>query len=173
MESTRHMSQLPGARRCLRLARSDPVAEDDIQKMDHTSEAVRRQMIAEAAYFRAEQRGFSGGDPVSDWLEAEEEIDAGLGKRDGASGGLEDRLATANAKLRAFRKQLAQSTAEARGEWEADIQKLAALRDRLRRHIREIRAQTGNAAEKLKPQADKIRDEMTAVIERLKQRGRS
>jgi|KBSMisStandDraft_5_1062788.scaffolds.fasta_scaffold1138747_2 hypothetical protein len=35
-----------------------------------------RQMIREAAYFRAEARGFGGGDPVEDWLAAEAEIDA-------------------------------------------------------------------------------------------------
>lgn len=34
----------------------------------------REQMIAEAAYYRALQRGFSGGDPVEDWLQAEREI---------------------------------------------------------------------------------------------------
>ena len=32
-------------------------------------------MIAERAYLRAERRGFSGGDPVTDWLEGEKEID--------------------------------------------------------------------------------------------------
>lgn len=32
-------------------------------------------MIAEAAYFMAEKRGFSGGDPNVDWLCAESEID--------------------------------------------------------------------------------------------------
>ena len=31
-------------------------------------------MIAEAAYFRAERRGFQGGCPMEDWLEAEYEI---------------------------------------------------------------------------------------------------
>lgn len=31
-------------------------------------------MIAEAAYYRAEQRGFSPGDEMVDWLEAEKEI---------------------------------------------------------------------------------------------------
>ena len=34
----------------------------------------RQRMIAEAAYFRAMQRGFNGGDPVDDWLVAEREI---------------------------------------------------------------------------------------------------
>lgn len=38
----------------------------------------RQRMIAEAAYFRALQRGFSGGDSVEDWLAAEREIDARL-----------------------------------------------------------------------------------------------
>lgn len=31
--------------------------------------------IAEAAYYRAERRGFQGGCPVEDWLAAEREID--------------------------------------------------------------------------------------------------
>jgi len=36
----------------------------------------RHSLIAEAAYLRAERRGFSGGDPVEDWLLAEREVDA-------------------------------------------------------------------------------------------------
>ncbi len=39
----------------------------------------RQRMIAEAAYYRAERRGFVAGDPMRDWLEAEAEIDAKLG----------------------------------------------------------------------------------------------
>lgn len=35
----------------------------------------RYQMIATAAYYRAEHRGFTGGNPVEDWLAAEAEID--------------------------------------------------------------------------------------------------
>jgi hypothetical protein len=34
----------------------------------------RHQMIAVAAYYRAEQRGFANGDPMQDWLEAEAEV---------------------------------------------------------------------------------------------------
>lgn len=41
----------------------------------------RQRMIAEAAYFRAQQRGFTGGDPLADWLAAEEEIDRRLARR--------------------------------------------------------------------------------------------
>lgn len=39
----------------------------------------RWNMIAVAAYYRAEQRGFIGGSPAEDWTAAEEEIDSLLG----------------------------------------------------------------------------------------------
>lgn len=35
----------------------------------------RRRMIAEAAYFRAERRGFALGGELDDWIAAEAEID--------------------------------------------------------------------------------------------------
>ncbi len=43
----------------------------------------RQRLIAQAAYLRAESRGFTGGSPEQDWLEAEIEIDAMLMKRGG------------------------------------------------------------------------------------------
>lgn len=36
---------------------------------------ARRTMIAEAAYYIAEQRGFGSGSEVEDWLRAERQID--------------------------------------------------------------------------------------------------
>jgi hypothetical protein len=38
----------------------------------------RRRLIAEAAYLRAEQRGFVGGDPVQDWMDAEADLNSRL-----------------------------------------------------------------------------------------------
>lgn len=35
----------------------------------------RYRMISDAAFFRAERRGFLGGDAAQDWLDAEAEID--------------------------------------------------------------------------------------------------
>lgn len=35
----------------------------------------REQMIAEAAYFRAERRGFEPGNEMADWLEAEADVE--------------------------------------------------------------------------------------------------
>lgn len=39
-------------------------------------EQVDKAMVAEAAYYRAEKRGFAPGNELEDWLEAEKEIDA-------------------------------------------------------------------------------------------------
>lgn len=50
------------------------VAEDSIQACS------REQMIAEAAYYRAEQRGFAPGCEMSDWLLAEADVERSLGK---------------------------------------------------------------------------------------------
>ena len=38
----------------------------------------RAALIAEAAYFRAEKRGFAPGNETGDWLAAEAEVDARL-----------------------------------------------------------------------------------------------
>lgn len=43
-----------------------------LQKIDPEH---RRRMIAETAYFIAEQRGFVGGSPLDDWLQAEVLVD--------------------------------------------------------------------------------------------------
>jgi len=40
----------------------------------------RLRMIAEAAYFRAEQRGFAPGHELADWLAAEIDVDSLLGE---------------------------------------------------------------------------------------------
>jgi hypothetical protein len=39
---------------------------------------LRRGLIAQAAYYRAERRGFAAGHEAEDWLAAESEVDAAL-----------------------------------------------------------------------------------------------
>ena len=39
---------------------------------------VRHEQIAQAAYFRAERRGFEPGHELEDWLAAESEVDTGI-----------------------------------------------------------------------------------------------
>ncbi|HKD18901.1 MAG TPA: DUF2934 domain-containing protein [Thermoanaerobaculia bacterium] len=46
-------------------------ASGDIRRV--TPEEIHH-LIAEAAYYRAQQRGFAPGDPLQDWLEAEAEV---------------------------------------------------------------------------------------------------
>jgi len=41
---------------------------------DWSDRNAREKMIAEAAYFKAEQRGFAVGVDLLDWLKAEEEL---------------------------------------------------------------------------------------------------
>ena len=38
----------------------------------------RHEMIATAAYYLAERRGFNSGDEIQDWLEAEGQIDGSI-----------------------------------------------------------------------------------------------
>lgn len=46
--------------------------EDSLGRIDA---GARHIMIAEAAYYRAQRRGFENGHDLQDWLEAEAEID--------------------------------------------------------------------------------------------------
>ena len=41
----------------------------------HITPEQRYRMICDAAYFRAERRGFVGGNPGDDWIAAEAEVD--------------------------------------------------------------------------------------------------
>jgi len=67
-------------------ARSVPRARPDVPQQPALARRstrladpeVRRDLIAEAAYFRAEQRGFEPGHELEDWLAAEGEVDAAL-----------------------------------------------------------------------------------------------
>ena len=61
----------------------------NISKISASEERYR--MIETTAYYRAEKRGFSDGDPVKDWLEAESEIDALFEKLGDAGASMQER----------------------------------------------------------------------------------
>jgi hypothetical protein len=50
------------------------------KKVGNVSAESRHEMIAKAAYYRAEKRNFQNGDPVADWLSCAKEVDALLSK---------------------------------------------------------------------------------------------
>lgn len=64
------------------MAKSRPSSRTSTRSGGKPGQAVsdieRRRMIAEAAYYRALTRGFSGGNPIDDWLAAEREINRRL-----------------------------------------------------------------------------------------------
>jgi hypothetical protein len=126
-------------------------------------------MIAEAAYFRAERRGFSGGDAVRDWCEAEAEVDARLQEieEEQLVERIQEILETATKTLAALRRKATRLSKDARTEWQKDVDKLAVLRATLRPHLAELRRQGQHAGQSLRDQADKIRVEIADVVQRL------
>jgi predicted nucleic acid-binding Zn-ribbon protein len=126
-------------------------------------------MIAEAAYYRAERRGFNGGDALRDWCEAEAEIDARLRQLEDGQlvQRLEEVLESAAKRLAAANRKIARLSSEARREWERDLDRLAALRDLLKPRLAELREQGERAGRKVREQAEKIRDEITELVQRL------
>lgn len=132
----------------------------------------RRQMIAEAAFYRAEKRGFKGGDPVTDWIEAEKEIETGAGAPDDRRilDRIEEQVATAGIKLKSLRRKVSRMKTEARKEWKQDAEKLADLRDSLQRKLEEIRERGEGASRKAQKQAEKIWDEISEIVQRTTSR---
>lgn len=76
------MARLQKTRARSRSARSSKPGSTTTRRKQRNpvSAEQRRHMIAEAANYRVEQRGFVGGDVVADWLAAEAEIDERLRK---------------------------------------------------------------------------------------------
>lgn len=62
---------------------------DQPQRASQASDAAaipREQLISEAAYYKAEQRGFQPGNEMADWFEAEADVERMLGNSSAASG---------------------------------------------------------------------------------------
>ena len=78
------MSSTPSTARPKRTRASrtpgDPAATPRAATGPVLSAEQRHALIAERAFLRAERRGFQGGDPVTDWLESEKEVDALLSR---------------------------------------------------------------------------------------------
>jgi hypothetical protein len=72
-----------------------------METKDELNQGIRQQMIAEAAYFRAEKNGFRGGDALRDWCEAEAEIDAQLQRTGSREAGRQPRTLKKELVLRA------------------------------------------------------------------------
>ena len=67
----------PTSARIAKAAVKRAAAKPTVKRVTMSPER-RREMIAEAAYYRAERRRFQGGNPLEDWLMAEAEIDRAM-----------------------------------------------------------------------------------------------
>ena len=161
---------------CARLAKTSPKASE----RSTPATLQREQMIAVAAYFRAEHRGFLGGDPNTDWLEAEAEIDHVLGSEpDGESGAsakqffqekLEAQLKELDGNIEGFKLKTRALKAKTRTEYEKQIEALAAKRDELHERLLELRRRSEGAWEDLKDGAEGALTEMREAVDRIADR---
>lgn len=74
-------TEIRTSRSASRRVRQTPAVTGDGMASGPSSEMFmagedRYRMIAEAAYYRAEERGFMPGNEIADWLAAEADIDA-------------------------------------------------------------------------------------------------
>jgi hypothetical protein len=76
---------------------------------------------------------------------------------------LEEVLLAANKKLTTLKRKAAGLKADARTEWQQDVERLTKLRDALRPKLEEIRTQGERAGRQLRGQAEKIWDELSEI----------
>ena len=131
-------------------------------------------MIAETAYFLEQERGFTGGDPVSDWIEAERRVDRELGALAIARmlERLESGVATAAKKLGALKRRVWALAANARTDLNADVEKLDGLKLVLRNKLGELRERGDQVSQHALHQAEHTWNELSDALQRLAARTR-
>ena len=139
----------------------------------------RYQMIAEAAYFRAEKRCFSSGDPANDWLEAEAEIDRILQQPSGLRNEsllaakqafqqkLEAQLKEWDTKLNELKAKAQAAKNEIRADYEKQIEILSGKRESVQAKMTELRQRTEYAWEDLKGGTEKAWEDMREALDRI------
>ncbi len=129
----------------------------------------RQRMIAEAAYYRAEGRGFAEGDPFLDWLDAEREIDALLNvpKAESWVKHLESQLSIGRDRLATLRQGITSKGKAARAELKKDLEKLDEKLDSFETKLKELRDRGEKVTHRARQQADKAWDEISELTHRL------
>jgi hypothetical protein len=137
--------------------------------MSKVTDEQRRQMIAEAAYFRAERRGFNGGDPVADWIDAEADVDERLRQVDQSYllESFEQGITAATTAVSSLKRKVSTAAGGARAGLQRDVDQLVQLRDVLRGKAKVLRAQGARAGEVAVHQAEKAWDELANAMRRL------
>lgn len=143
----------------------------------------RYQMIAEAAYFRAQRQGF-GGNPAQDWAEAEAEIDrslqhsgqqlgpAGFSPKDMFQQKLEAQLQELDSLFESLKLQASLGKAELHIELEKQLELLTHKRSAAQAKLSELSRRTEGAWEDLKGGTEKAWDEMRQTLNQIAARFR-
>jgi predicted RNA-binding Zn-ribbon protein involved in translation (DUF1610 family) len=116
----------------------------------------RHRMIAEVAYFRAERRGFQGGDSFQDWLAAEAEIDKLLGAP------AQQQEAQELAAYKRMRQELAKILAGV-----GDAVNVETVRQAFDRAAKELKDAGGYATETVSRVSQRLRREVEATASKL------
>jgi hypothetical protein len=129
----------------------------------------REQMIAEAAYYRAEGRGFADGDPFLDWLDAEREIDALLNipKAEGWLKQLESQLSTGRDRLTTLRQGITRKGKTVKAELTNDLEKLDEMLDSFEVKLKELRDRGEKVTQRARQQVEKAWNEISELTRRL------
>ena len=128
---------------------------NDINKKP-TSEEKHR-MIANAAYFRAQKRGFADGDPVADWIEAEKEIEALLQQADNGGSSRQEHAAYERM-LAEFKKFLAGAQ---------DTISTDTVKQAFERAVKEIRELGEYVPETVDRAGKRLKKEVAAAVEKM------
>jgi hypothetical protein len=137
----------------------------------------RRRMIEEVAYFRAERRGFVGGDPVADWLEAEAEVDRtlaeqGAAEKPGPIEQFEAQLKEWDEEIRRLVRKARGAKAEARAELERDLEKLRRLQAAGGKKLEALRGRSGATLEDVRKGVEQARADLSAALSAALERWR-
>ncbi len=146
------------------------LANSDLSSIDPD---LRNQMIATAAYYRAERRGFNGGDPSIDWYEAEMEVDQilrGSAPDDRNMAQLEALLVEWDAQFEELKNKIVKAKAKTRTEYQKQLQLIADKRAVISGKLKDLRRHTGEVWDDLKSAIENAWDEMRQETEHITSR---
>ncbi|MDR3392742.1 MAG: DUF2934 domain-containing protein [Sulfuriferula sp.] len=139
-------------------------------------------MIAEAAYFRAQKRGFSLGDTARDWLEAEAEINRMLqAPRSRAKAAtvtakqlfqqkLETQIQDWDTRLAELKRRAQGASASLKSDYEKQFAALTEKRNVAQARMQELRSRAEDVWEDLKGGTEKAWDDMHKALDQISAR---
>lgn len=168
---------MPQTKSKSRSSQSSGSAQSPLASQVMVTPEQRYHMIAEAAYFHAERRGFGSGDPAQDWLEAEAEIDrmlqtgaearAGMTPKQAFQATLEKQLQELDTRLEELKLKSTLAKMELRSEYEKQLATLVSKRATAQTKLNELRNRAEDAWEDLKGGTEKAWDDMREALERM------